>query len=120
MKRELELVKEFHKKFGYTLNKTPTLIDKEESVIRHKIMKEEVEEYLEGAKNEDLLNIAKELCDILYTTYGTIIAHGLQGVMGEVFEEVHRSNMSKEAGAVKPKKGVDYTEADVEKHFGQK
>ncbi len=120
MKKELELVEEFHKKFDYTLNDAPTLIDKDEAVIRHKIMKEEVEEYLDGAKNDDLPNIVKELCDILYTTYGTIVAHGLQDVAEEVFTEVHRSNMSKDSGEIKPKKGSKYSEPNLGKFFGEK
>lgn len=121
MKNELQMVKDFHSKFGYALNENPTLIDKDKATVRHKIMKEEVEEYLAGAESDDLPNIAKELCDILYTTYGTIVAHGLQDVITEVFAEVHQSNMSKEinkeATTTKPVKGPDYFEPDLDQFF---
>jgi predicted HAD superfamily Cof-like phosphohydrolase len=58
-------------------------------------MKEENEEYLEAAQRGDLVEIADALGDMLYILCGTINAHGLQDVMGEVFEEIQRSNMSK-------------------------
>ena len=59
------------------------------------LMKEENEEYLEAAQRGDLVEIADALGDMLYILCGTINAHGLQDVMGEVFEEIQRSNMSK-------------------------
>lgn len=79
------------------------------------MMREEVEEYLEGVNNNDLPNIAKELADILYCVYGTIIEHGLQDVMTEVFAKVHRSNMSKDYHEYKMVKGDSYFKANVEK-----
>jgi len=80
-------------------------------------MKDEVEEYLAGVQNEDLENIAKELADILYAVYGTIIEHGLQHKMEVIFEEVHRSNMSKDYHEYKMVKGPDYSKADLKKFF---
>lgn len=76
-------------------------------------MASEVEEYREGVENEDIENIAKELADILYTVYGTIVEHGLQSKMREIFEAVHRSNMSKDYHAYKMIKGQGYIEADI-------
>ena len=58
-------------------------------------MKEENEEYLEAAKNGDLVEIADALGDQLYILCGTLNAHGLQHKIAEVFLEIHRSNMSK-------------------------
>ena len=76
-------------------------------------MAEEVNEYQEGTSKNDLENIAKELADILYATYGTILEHGLQEKMSDIFAEVHRSNMSKDYGPYKAVKGPDYTPADI-------
>jgi predicted HAD superfamily Cof-like phosphohydrolase len=115
MKKELQMVREFHEKFNVVVGKELTLIDEENSKNRYEFMKEEVDEYFEGTQKEDLPNIAKELCDILYVTYGTILAHGLQDKMEELFEEVHKSNMSKEYHPVKAIKGSDYKKADTEK-----
>jgi predicted HAD superfamily Cof-like phosphohydrolase len=91
MKKELEIVAEFHKKFNVPIADNPSLIPTDRSDLRYKMAKEEVEEYREGAEKNDLENIAKELTDLLYTTYGTILEHGLQDKMEEIFAEVHRS-----------------------------
>ena len=58
-------------------------------------MSEENEEYLEAAKNGDLVEIADALGDQLYILCGTILKHGLQDKIVEVFNEIQRSNMSK-------------------------
>ena len=58
-------------------------------------MKEENEEYLEAARNGDIVEIADALGDQLYILCGTILKHGLQDKIVEVFQEIQRSNMSK-------------------------
>jgi len=58
-------------------------------------MKEENEEYLEAAKNGDIVEIADALGDQLYILCGTLLRHGLQHKIEEVFMEIQRSNMSK-------------------------
>ena len=58
-------------------------------------MSEENEEYLEAAKNGDLVEIADALGDQLYILCGTILKHGLQDKIIDVFKEIQRSNMSK-------------------------
>ena len=58
-------------------------------------MKEENEEYLEATLNNDIVEVADALGDMLYVLCGTMIEHGMQDLMEEVFEEIHRSNMSK-------------------------
>ncbi len=64
-------------------------------MLRYNLMKEENEEYLEAAKNKDIIEIADALGDQLYILCGTILKHGLQHKIEEVFEEIQRSNMSK-------------------------
>ena len=93
MKEQLSKVKEFHDKFLHVVNDTPTISVNHE--LRYKLMKEENDEYLEAAKNEDLIEIADALGDQLYILCGTILAHGMQHIIEEVFDEIHRSNMSK-------------------------
>jgi predicted HAD superfamily Cof-like phosphohydrolase len=113
MKKELELVAEFHQKFAVPLLSKPSLIPQDRSNHRHKLMSEEVAEYKAGVANEDLENIAKELADVLFATYGTILEHGLQDKMEEIFAEVHRSNMSKDFHEYKMIKGKSYTPANI-------
>ena len=58
-------------------------------------MNEENSEYLEAAKNGDIVEVADALGDQLYILCGTILKHGLQHKIVEIFTEIQRSNMSK-------------------------
>lgn len=63
--------------------------------LRHRLMAEENDEYLEAARRGDLVEIADALGDQLYILCGTILKHGLQHKIADVFMEIQRSNMSK-------------------------
>ena len=117
MKEQIKLVREFHEKFDIEKSDTPCLVDDAMAERRYRFMKEEVDEYLEGVKAGDLPNVAKELSDILFTVFGTIIAHGLEDKIEEIFVEVARSNMTKEFHPDKVRKGKDYVEADIDQFF---
>lgn len=92
----IEKVKEFHAVFGLEYFEIPQAgLDPKIVELRHRLMQEENDEYLEAALNNDLTLIADALGDKLYILCGTIIAHGLQHKITEVFNEIHRSNMSK-------------------------
>ena len=58
-------------------------------------MKEENEEYFEAAQSNDLAEVADALGDMLYILCGTIIEHGMQHKIEDIFNEIQRSNMSK-------------------------
>lgn len=85
----------FHTSFGIENNQTPTLLDEASSRLRFELMKEENEEYLEATKHGDMVEIADALGDQLYILCGTLLRHGLQHKIEEVFLEIQRSNMSK-------------------------
>lgn len=92
----IEKVREFHDAFGIKNAESPTAQLSESNILlRYKLMREENEEYLEAAERGDLVEIADALGDMLYILCGTILSHGLEGKMAEVFEEIQRSNMSK-------------------------
>jgi predicted HAD superfamily Cof-like phosphohydrolase len=92
----IDHVADFHRAFKLPVRTEQTgQISEKELTLRFNLMKEENEEYLEAAQRGDLVEIADALGDMLYILCGTINAHGLQEVMGEVFEEIQRSNMSK-------------------------
>jgi predicted HAD superfamily Cof-like phosphohydrolase len=95
MKKQLDAVKEFHDKFKYEQSETITLIPEEKFVLRHKLMAEENQEYLMACATDDIVEIADALGDQLYILCGTILTHGLQHKIEEVFDEIQRSNMSK-------------------------
>ena len=115
MKEDLNLVKEFHAKFYQPVLLTPSLIPQDRSENRYLLMKDEVNEYIEEIKSKNIANIAKELADILYAVYGTILEHGIQDQMEAVFREVHNSNMSKDYHEYKMIKGANYFKADIKK-----
>lgn len=96
MKRKIEAVTQFHDAFGLGIKNLPTAdLGKEKNLLRYKLMREENQEYLEAANNNDLVEVADALGDMLYILCGTIIEHGMQDKIEEVFEEIQRSNMSK-------------------------
>tara|TARA_B100000965_G_C19438939_1_gene689924 strand:+ start:451 stop:840 length:390 start_codon:yes stop_codon:yes gene_type:complete len=92
----INAVKEFNEAFNikYSIDQEADL---DESIIelRYRLMQEENDEYLEAARKKDLVEIADALGDKLYILCGTILAHGLQDKIVEVFDEIQRSNMSK-------------------------
>jgi|TARA_Y100000385_G_C13001475_1_gene597444 predicted HAD superfamily Cof-like phosphohydrolase len=102
MKNNLKLsqciksVEIFHNAFGianeYSLKSN---ISEKDFLLRFNLMKEENEEYLQAAKDGDLTEIADAVGDMLYILCGTILKHGLQDKIADVFEEIQRSNMSK-------------------------
>jgi predicted HAD superfamily Cof-like phosphohydrolase len=96
MKKKIAAVHAFHTAFKINTKDTPTVhIAEERKKLRFELMKEENEEYLEAAKNNDLVEVADALGDMLYILCGTIIEHGMQDKIEEVFNEIQRSNMSK-------------------------
>lgn len=93
---KIKSVEEFHDIFKIGNRYEPTgTVPAEEAMLRYNLLKEENEEYLEACKNGDVVEIADALGDLLYITFGTILRHGLQHKIEEVFDEIHRSNMSK-------------------------
>ena len=86
-------------------------------------MKEENDEYLDACKEGDLVEIADALGDQLYILCGTILKHGLQHKIEEVFDEIQKSNMSKLDGKGNPifredgkiLKGENYFKPNIKK-----
>ena len=96
MKKRIAAVREFHTAFGLGINEDPVAdLGEHKNLLRYNLMKEENEEYLEAANNNDLTEVADALGDMLYILCGTILEHGMQHKIEEVFEEIQRSNMSK-------------------------
>lgn len=94
--KAIKHVEAFHDAFGIENKYEPTTdISNAKIELRHRLMQEENDEYLEAAKNGDLVEVADALGDQLYILCGTILSHGLQHKIVEVFEEIQRSNMSK-------------------------
>jgi predicted HAD superfamily Cof-like phosphohydrolase len=91
---------EFHEAFDLTRSKTTQFPDRDVRKLRIELLREEWEEYLDGESNDDLVEIADALADIVYIAYGTAVSYGIP--LDEIFDEVHSSNMSKLGDDGKP------------------
>ena len=96
MQDKINAVKAFHTAFKIGHKEIPQAdLGAAKNKLRFDLMKEENEEYFEAANNNDLVEVADALGDMLYILCGTIIEHGMQYKIEEIFEEIQRSNMSK-------------------------
>ena len=83
----------FMKTFGQEVKNKPSFSTDKINKLRFDLIKEESEELKEAMDNNDLLEVADALTDILYVTYGAGHAFGIN--LDKCFEEVQNSNMSK-------------------------
>lgn len=122
MAEATEHVRRFHDAFGINNATEPTgTIGDRDALLRYKLIREENEEYLEAALKGDLVEVADALGDILYILCGTLLKHGLENKIDEVFREIQRSNMSKLGADGKPiyredgkvMKGPNYFKPDI-------
>jgi len=103
MKNNLNAVALFHETFGMGVSKIlKANLGADTNKPRFNLMDEENKEYLEAAENNDLVEVADALGDMLYILCGTILEHGMQYKIEEVFNEIQRSNMSKLGANGKP------------------
>ncbi len=103
LKEKINAVREFHDSFGISNNEQmETSLDKSDYELRYRLLKEELDEYHEACKEGDIVEIADALGDQLYIIFGTLLKHGLQDKIEEVFDEIQRSNMSKLGADGKP------------------
>ena len=96
MKKQIDHVAKFHDVFQIGNELEPLAIVGEGTYnLRYNLMKEENDEYFEAANKGDLVEVADALGDMLYILCGTILEHGMEHKIEEVFDEIQRSNMSK-------------------------
>ena len=111
----------FMKTFGQEVKIKPSLSTEKINKLRIDLINEELEEFKEAIKNNDLKEAADALTDILYVTYGAGYAYGIN--LDECFKEVQRANMSKLGNDGKPiynekgkvMKGPNYSEPNLKK-----
>ena len=118
---KLGMVKIFHETYNSNIGSIPSLPSSEERKLRIALLQEEFDEYLKGEFNDDIVEIADALGDMLYIIYGTAVSYGIP--IDDVFEEIHNSNMSKLGEDGKPiyredgkiLKGPNYFKPDLQK-----
>ena len=116
-------VKTFMETFGQEVKTKPSFSDEKINRLRYDLIKEELEELKVAMENNDLLEVADALTDILYVTYGAGHAFGVD--LDKCFEEVQASNMSKLDENGKPifnengkfMKGPNYFKPDLKKYL---
>ncbi len=111
----------FMKTFGQEVKDKPSLSTKKINNLRVSLIEEELKELKDAMENNDLLEVADALTDILYVTYGAGHAFGID--LDKCFNEVQNSNMSKLGDDGKPiyndygkvMKGPKYFKPDLKK-----
>ena len=124
MQNQLKSVKTFHEAFGVKISNKPTLeLSKDILKLRYSLMEEENNEYLKAVEEKNLIEVADALGDMLYILCGTILTHGFQNLIEDIFDEIQSSNMSKLGDDGKPiyrndgkvLKGPNYKKPDIKK-----
>ena len=111
----------FMKTFGQEIKNRPSFSTEKINQLRISLIQEEVDELKEAMANNDLLEVADALTDLLYVTYGAGHAFGID--LDKCFNEVQNSNMSKLGEDGKPiynelgkvMKGPNYFKPDLSK-----
>ena len=114
-------VKTFMETFGQEVKNKPSFSTDRINKLRYDLIKEELDELKKALEDEDILEVADALTDILYVTYGAGHAFGID--LDKCFNEVQKSNMSKLDSDGKPiynedgkvMKGPNYFKPDLNK-----
>ena len=115
----------FMSTFGQEVKKKSELSSEKINSLRLSLIQEELDELTKAMKENDILEVADALSDILYVTYGAGHAFGID--LDKCFDEVQRSNMSKLSKDGKPiynehgkvMKGPDYFKPDLSKFIAK-
>ena len=116
-------VKKFMETFGQEVKSSPSFSSEKINELRYNLIKEELDEFKQALEDNDLLEVADALTDILYVTYGAGHAFGID--LDACFVEVQNSNMSKLGLDGKPifndqgkvMKGPNYFKPDLSKYI---
>lgn len=121
---KIEMVKVFNKTFGVLTSKNPSLLSEDDYSLKYDLMKEELSEYLNACRSNDLVEVCDAVVDMMYILNGIIVSHGLHDIFTDLFSEVHNSNMSKlENGKVlrrhdgKVMKGSEYFKPNLKQYL---
>ena len=91
----LNQVAEFHTTFKHPILPAPIIPSMERCKLRIELLTEELKELQQAVDDNNLVEVADALCDLQYVLSGAILEFGLGEKFKDLFDEVHRSNMSK-------------------------
>jgi len=117
-------VKTFMNTYGQDVKEKAIFPEKKIVQLRIDLIEEELNELKAAINNNDILEVADALTDILYVTYGAGHSFGVD--LDKCFDEVQRSNMSKLDENAKPifnesgkvMKGPNYFAPNLKKIIG--
>jgi predicted HAD superfamily Cof-like phosphohydrolase len=89
-----EQVEAFHEKYGYPHPDLPEVGTAQLAAFRRQLILEELNEYVAAVEAGDLVEVADGITDLAYLVLGTAVSHGID--LQPLFDEVHRSNMTKD------------------------
>lgn len=92
----LEDIEEFHEKFGLDQPNANATLEPEEWELRHKRLRDELNEYDKAVEEQDDEEVLDALVDLVYIALGTAYRRGWD--FGEAWRRVHGANMAKERG----------------------
>lgn len=95
MDRNVKQVSEFHKLFNHPILEEPKFPDKKRYNLRVNLIEEETKELIEAISQGNLVEVADALVDLQYVVAGAMLEFGFGEISQELFDEVHRSNLSK-------------------------
>jgi predicted HAD superfamily Cof-like phosphohydrolase len=108
-------VAEFHRAFGVPVKSKPEHPSQERRELRIKLLQEEWQEYLEGERKRDLVEIADALGDLIFVAVGTALEYGIP--IEAVMREICWSNLTKVGGPMREDgkilKSKDYVAPDI-------
>lgn len=102
----IEDVSKFHKACDIVELETPTLPDESRRKLRRKLIEEEFQEFIDAEEENDIVEVADALADLIYVICGTALEYGIP--LTDVWNEVQRSNMAK----INPETGKVIKRAD--------
>lgn len=118
--KALTQVAEFHQTFKHPILATPSIPTKERCQLRIDLIAEELKELQDAVDDNNMVEIADALCDLQYVLSGAVLEFGLGGQFKTLFDEVHRSNMSKACKTVEEaEQTIQYykTNGDVDAYY---
>lgn len=88
-------VGQFHERFNHPNLESPKIPDQSRCNLRVSLLEEELKELKTAIQKGDIVEVADALCDLQYVLSGAVLEFGLGSKFNDLFNEVHRSNMSK-------------------------
>lgn len=120
MNKMQELVQDFHIKYCHFIGMQPSLLPNDLLKFRINLCKEELDELIQSFDKNDFIGIVDGIGDLLYVIFGLCVCLGID--IEPIFEEIHRSNMTKDISnerISKPIKGKNFSLPNIKEELNK-